>query len=212
MGGGTVTLAWFVERFSGVDPSALGLDLSAEQVLELAAAQLPPGAEGLLALPYWTGALTPYWDHDARGVLLGLTGVHGKSHVYRALLEGIAFEQRFLTSGAEQALGVPLEDVTVLGGGSRSRVWCQIIADVMQRRVSVVRQPESTCLGAGMLAAAAVGIHPSIPVAAEAMSGTSAAFEPDPVTASTYDRLYDVYRDIYPSTRELFVRLAEATR
>lgn len=210
MGGGTANLAWFVERFAGVDAGALGLDLSPEQILEAAAAQLAPGAEGLLALPYWTGALTPYWDHDARGVLFGLTGVHGKAHVYRALLEGIAFEQRFLTSGAEQALGVPVEDLIVLGGGSRSRLWCQIIADVMQRQVSVVQEPESTCLGAGMLAAAALGLHTSIEAAAESMSAGSASFTPDAATSTTYDRLYQVYRDLYPANRELFSRLAAA--
>lgn len=211
LGGGTFNLSWFIDNFSGVDPRALGLDLTPEQVLETAAAKLPPGSEGLLALPYWAGALTPYWDHDARGVLLGLTGVHGKSHVYRALLEGIAFEQRFLTSGAEKALGEPVTDVVALGGGSRSPVWCQIIADVMQRPVSVVREPESTCLGAGMLAAAAVGLHDSIQSAAEAMSGLATRFEPDPVTSAQYDPLYAVYRDIYPATRDLFARLAEAT-
>ncbi len=75
----------------------------------------------------------------------------------------------------------------------------------------VVREPESTCLGAGMLAAAAVGIHKSIPEAAAEMSGTSAAFEPDDVTAAVYDRLYDVYKDIYPTNRDLFARLAEVT-
>lgn len=212
MGGGTVNVSWFVEKFSGVDTRALGLEVSPEQVLETAAAQLPPGSDGLLALPYWTGALTPYWDHDARGVLLGLTGIHGKSHVYRALLEGIAFEQRLLTTGSEEAVGDPVEEVIALGGGSRSPIWCQIIADVMQRRVTVVREPESTCLGAGMLAAAAVGIHGSIQEAGAAMSGTSASFEPDDETANVYDRLYGVYRDLYPSTCGLFARLAELQR
>ena len=211
IGGGTYNLSWFVERFSGLDARALGLDLSPEQVLETAAAKVPPGALGLLALPYWTGALTPYWDHNARGALLGLTGAHGKAHVYRALLEGIAFEQRFLTSGAERALGAPVTDIVVLGGGARSPIWCQIIADVMGRRVSVVREPESTCLGAGMLAAAAVGLHPSVTDAAGAMSGTSASFEPDPSTSAVYEGLYDVYLDIYPATRDLFARLAAAT-
>jgi xylulokinase len=211
IGGGTLNLSWFVEKFSGLDTSSLGLDLSPEQVLETAAAKLPPGAEGLLALPYWTGALTPYWDHNARGVLLGLTGAHGKSHVYRALLEGIAFEQRLLTSGAEEALDQPITDIVALGGGSRSAVWCQIIADVLQRQVSVVHEPESTCLGAGMLAAAGAGTHESVPAAGAAMSGISASYDPDPGTVARYDRLYDVYRDIYPSTRDIFARLAEAT-
>lgn len=212
IGGGTHNLKWFVEKFSGVDTRALGLELSPEQVLETAAAQLPPGADGLLVLPYWTGALTPYWDHHARGVLLGLTGAHGKSHVYRALLESIAYEQRLLTSGAEQVLEKPIEEVLALGGGSRSAIWCQILADVMRRDVVVVREPESTCLGAGMLAAAATGLYPSIPDAATAMSGTARRFTPDPRVTEEYDRLYEVYRDLYPALRELFPRLAGAVR
>lgn len=207
MGGGTYNLNWFVERFSGLDSRALGLALTPEQILETAAAQLPPGAEGLMALPYWAGALTPYWDSDARGVLLGLTGSHGKAHVYRALLEGIAYEQRFLTSGAERVLEAPVEQLIALGGGSRSPVWCQILADVMRRRVDVVREAESTCLGAGMLAAAAVGVHDSILAAGDAMSGTSRHFEPQDDCSATYDGLYEVYRDIYPSLRPLFTRL-----
>ncbi|RLV50932.1 carbohydrate kinase [Nocardioides mangrovicus] len=211
IGGGTINLSWFVEKFAGVDTTALGLDLSPEQVLETAAAQLPPGAEGLLALPYWTGALTPYWDHHARGVLVGLSGIHGKAHVYRALLEGIAFEQRLLTTGAEEALAQPVTDVVALGGGSRSPVWCQIIADVMQRPVQIVREPESTCLGSGMLAAAAAAIHPSLPEAATAMSGCAAVYDPDPARGETYDALFEVYRDIYPTNRALFARLAAAT-
>ena len=208
IGGGTYNIKWFVDRFAGVDPRALGLELSPEQVLEAAAAMLPPGSHGLLALPYWTGALTPYWDHNAKGALLGLTGLHGKAHVYRALLESIAFEQRLLTEGAEAATKEPITRMIALGGGSRSRVWCQIIADVLQRTVQVVREYESTCLGAGVLAAAAVGIHPSVAAAAAAMSGTGQSFDPQPATVDVYDDLYRVYKDIYPSLRELFGRLA----
>ncbi|GGM05207.1 xylulokinase [Nakamurella endophytica] len=211
IGGGTYNVKWFVERFAGVDTRALGLELTPEQVLEAAAAQLPPGAQGLLALPYWTGALTPYWDHHARGALIGLNGMHGKAHVYRALLESIAFEQRLLTTGAEKATGTPITRMIALGGGSRSRVWCQIIADVLQRRVDVVAEPESTCLGSGMLAAAAVGIHDGIEQAVAGMSATGRHTDPDPAEAQLYDGLYAVYRDIYPSLRGLFGRLAAVT-
>ena len=63
-----------MERFSGVDPRSLGLDLSAEQILETAAAQIPPGSDGVLTLPYWSGALTPYWDPNARGMVVGMSG------------------------------------------------------------------------------------------------------------------------------------------
>lgn len=209
IGGGTFNLQWFVNKFAGVDPRALGLELSPEQVLETAAALLPPGADGLMILPYWTGALTPFWDHHARGAMIGLTGAHGKSHVYRALLESIAFEQRFLTEGAESALSAPVRELIVLGGGSKSRVWCQIMADVLQRDIDVVREAESTCLGAGMLAAVAAGLHPDIHTAAREMSGVGAHFEPDPKRVPIYDELFGVYRGIYPALRGIFPGLAE---
>jgi xylulokinase len=210
IGGGTLNLGWFVDKLSGIDSRSLGLDLIPEQVLEIAAAQLPPGADRLLALPYWTGALTPYWDHNARGALVGLTGVHGKAHVYRALLESIGYEQRMLISGAEPMLEAPVTDLIALGGGSRSQVWCQLIADIMRRRIDVVREPESTCLGSGMLAAAATGVHESIPAAAKAMSATAAHYEPDSERSAIYDELYEAYRDIYPALRSVFAKLAKA--
>lgn len=211
IGGGTHNISWFVEKFSGVDTQALGLNLTAEQILETAAAQLPPGADGLLVLPYWTGALTPYWDPNARGTLVGLTGRHGKAHVYRALLEGLAFEQRLLTDGAEARLSTPLERIVVLGGGSRSAVWCQIIADVLGRPLVVAREAESTCLGAGMLAAAAVGLHPDVVAAARAMSDTGTEYRPDPDRAATYDRLHRVYCDLYPRLKDLFAELGRVS-
>jgi xylulokinase len=209
---GAYTVSWFVKNFAGIDAKTFGLGISTEQILETAAAQLEPGSGGLLAVPYWNNALMPYWDLNARGIMVGLTGAHGKAHVYRAILEGIVFEQRLMTNGAEKGLEKPIEHVIALGGGSRSSLWCQIVADVMRRPVSVVQETESTCLGAGMLAAAACGMHGSIKDAAEAMSGTSARFEPDEERVSRYDKLYGVYEEIYPSLRHLFPRLTEALK
>jgi xylulokinase len=210
MGAGTYMVNWFVDRFSGFDPRALRLDLSAEQILETAAAQIPPGSGGLLTLPYWGGALTPYWDTNARGVVVGMTGAHGKPHLYRSLLEGMAFELRLLTDGVEPRLSKPLERIIALAGGSRSAVWCQIFADVLRRPIYVASEAESTCLGSGMLAAAAVGLHPSIREAATAMSGTGAEFRPDEGRAEVYDRLYGVYRELYPQLKGVFAGLNEA--
>lgn len=210
MGAGTYMVNWFVDRFSGFDPRALRLDLSAEQILETAAAQLPPGSGGLLTLPYWGGALTPYWDTNARGVVVGMTGAHGKPHFYRSLLEGMAFELRLLTDGVEPRLSKPLERIIALAGGSRSAVWCQIFADVLRRPIYVASEAESTCLGSGMLAAAAVGLHPSIRDAAAAMSGTGAEYRPDEGRAETYDRLYAPYRELYPRLKDVFAAMNEA--
>ena len=209
---GTFTISWFVDKFASVNAQDLKLGLSTEQILETAAAQLSPGAGGLLAVPYLNNALTPYWDFDARGILVGLTGAHGKAHVYRAILEGIAYEQRLMTDGAESGLEKPVEHVIALGGGSNSSLWCQMLADIMQRPVSVAQETESTCLGSGMLAAAACGIHGSIKEAAEAMSGVGARYEPDEERTGKYEELYEVYKELYPSLRPLFPKLTQALK
>lgn len=209
---GTYTISWFCDRFAHVDASSFGLALSTEQILETAAAQLTPGSDGLFAVPYLNNALMPYWDFDARGIMVGWTGVHGKAHVYRAILEGIAFEQRLMTDGAETGLEKPIEHLIALGGGSQSPLWCQIISDVMKRPISVAREAESTCLGSGMLAAAACGMHPSIKEAAEAMSGTKAHYEPDKKRSAQYDELYGVYRDLYPGLKAVFPKITRAIK
>ena len=210
-GGGTYNINWFVEKFAGIAARPFGLDISAEQILESAAAGLPAGSDGLLALPYLTGVLTPYWDSNARGVLLGLSGRHGKSHMYRAILEGLAFEQRLSTVGAESVTGARTERFLVMGGGSRSPLWCQIIADILGRPVEIAREAEATCLGAGILAAVGAGHYDSATTAAAAMSGVGRSYAPDPIQSEKYDRLFDIYKDIYPALRDQFTRLRQVT-
>jgi xylulokinase len=206
IGGGTQNVVWFVEQM-GVTKDAPGK--SPEQIMEEAASAVPPGAGGLLCLPYWTGAMTPYWDGHARGAFVGVSGLHGKAHMYRALLEGIALEQRLLTTGVEQATGQKIEEILMLGGGSRSPLWCQIIADVLGRSVKLVREQESTALGAGIHAAAALGLHSSLHAAADAMTGIDRSFEPDLALHERYSGIFDAYRSIYPGLKSTFQLIAE---
>jgi xylulokinase len=201
--GGTYTVDWFLERIAPLDAAALGLGLEAFDLLEVAAARLPPGAEGLLLVPYWASAQTPYWDPTAGGILFGFAGHHGKQHIFRALMEGIAFEQRLSFEGMEEHLDHPIETVLMTGGGSRSPLWRQIVADVTRKTVVVCREPETTALGAGILAGAAVGWHGSLRDAAAAMTGEGERHMPDPVAAQRYDALFAVYREIYPRTAPL---------
>ena len=212
IGGGTLNVAWFVERFSDIPARPFGLEVSAEQVLEAAAARLAPGSDGLLALPYLTGALSPYWDGNARGLFFGLSPQHGKAHLYRALLEGLAMEQRLSTVGAERALGAPIERFRAMGGGSRSPLWCQIMADVLRRPVEVTRETETTCLGAGMLAAVGAGLHPDLAAAASAMSGVGRIFRPHEPACAAYDPFYEIYLGLYPRLRDSFAQLQAALK
>ncbi len=207
IGGGTSNVSWFVDRFCDGTVRPFGLDVSAERVLEAAAADIPVGADGLLALPYLAGALSPYWDSDARGVFFGLGAHHGKAHLYRAILEGLTMEQRLSTTGAEAALGTPIERFRAMGGGSRSALWCQMVADVLQRPIEITQEIEATCLGAGMLAAVGAGLHANLADAASAMSDVRQVYRPDESTGATYDALYDVYVQLYPQLRDSFAQL-----
>ncbi|MEJ6502181.1 MAG: FGGY family carbohydrate kinase [Rhodobacterales bacterium] len=208
-GGGTYNVTWFIEQFSDIGHKPFGLDLSPERILEAAAGDLPAGSEGLLALPHLTGVLTPHWDSNARGVLFGLSPRHGKAHIYRAILEGLAFEQRYSTTGAEAAMGSWTKRFLLMGGGTNSALWCQIVADVLARPVEIAREVEATCLGAGMLAAAGAGLFPSIQAAADAMSGGGRVYDPQPGQVGRYDRLFEVYKDLYPALRDPFAHLNE---
>ncbi len=209
--GGTYIVTWFINHFARIDASALGLELGNEEVLEAAVRKIPAGAMGLLLVPYWNSVMNPYWDAAASGIVVGWRGIHDRRHLYRAILEGIAFEQRLHTSGVEAATGQEIESYVVMGGGSKSSLWCQIVADVTGKQVYRSATVEATALGAAILAAAASGLHPGIREAAAAMSRTEAkCFAPDPGQQAIYNRLYqEVYRNLFPALQPYLQRLTE---
>lgn len=205
--GGTSTVSWFMDHFAdprhGPDPFA---------AYETEAAELPAGAGGLMLVPYWNNVMNPYWDPAASGIVVGWNGGHRRHHLYRAILEGIAFEHRLAVEGIAAATEEPILGHVVLGGGSRSSLWCQILADVLAAPVSRARSADATNLGAGVLAAFAAGWYASIPEAAAAMTGTTEAFTPDADQAGRYDRLFrDVYRHLFPALQPFVDRLTALT-
>lgn len=213
--GGVFTIAWFVEQFAADlrgAANAAGQPQRAEEILEAAARQLPPGAAGLMLVPYWNNVMNPYWDPAATGVVIGWTGSHGRAHFYRAILEGIAFEQRLVGDAMMAALGAPFAEYVAMGGGSRSDLWCQIMADVTGVPVVRSTSAEATCLGAGILAAAAAGWYADVRAAAAAMTGVAGRFTPQPARQAIYDRLYrEVYRDLFPTVQPAVDRLTALT-
>ncbi len=204
--GGVYTVGWFAERW------ARDLGAAPEPALEREAASVPEGADGLLLVPYWHNVLNPYWDPAATGITIGWTGTHGRGHFYRALLEGIAYEQRLAGDGVMAALGHRFDEYVILGGGSRSGLWCRIMADVTGVPAVRAAESEATCLGAGILAAAGAGWYPDALAAAASMTRTGERFEPDPGRAAAYDRIYrEVYRPLFPAVQPLVDRLTEIT-
>jgi xylulokinase len=206
---GVFTVSWFVEMFAK-ELDKPGLSPGAEARLEEGARLVPPGSEGLVLVPYWLGSMTPYWDADASGVTVGWSGSHGLEHFYRAVLEGIAYEQRLAwESLAEAGLPSPRE-LRMVGGGSRSELWRQIVADVTGIPVRPSSSAEASALGAAILAATAAGWYPDAGKAAAAMTEAGETIAPDPETQGVYEQIYrEVYRPLFPTLRPLLDRLGE---
>jgi sugar (pentulose or hexulose) kinase len=197
---------WTVTRLFGADPHA---DPGIYDRLEAEAAAVPPGADGLVLLPYWSGVMTPFWDPDARGAVIGLDTGHGRGHWYRALMEGVALDLAMGYAAIEAATAEPVRELLGIGGGAKSALMRQIVADAAGKPVRVSSTVEASCLGAAMLAAAGAGWYPTPADAARAMQGEVVlTVEPDAGRAAVYRDLLAIYRDLYPALRDGFARLA----
>jgi xylulokinase len=164
------------------------------------AAEVAPGAEGLTFLPYLAGERSPLWDPDARGVLAGLTLAHGRAQVTRAILEAAALAIRHV-SEPMLAAGVRVGTMRVCGGPAHSATWNRIKADVTGFDVAVPRVLETTVVGAAIVAAVGVGIHPDVPSAIREMTGLERRIDPDPSARAAYDEAYRRYIELWPAVR-----------
>jgi xylulokinase len=199
---------WCREQFGET-----GADGIAGRDIEAGAALLPIGAEGLLTLPYWNAAQTPYWDALARGATIGWHGRHTTAHLYRSILEGVGFELRLHLERLEEVTGQQIESIRAVGGGARSPLWIRIVSDITQRPVQVYADHEVSAAGAAVLAREFLdrGTHP-LRKGATSAATLSHEVLADPSTAAGYDALFGVYRRIYPALQGAFPDLAAAAR
>jgi xylulokinase len=170
------------------------------------AAPIRAGAEGLLFLPYLSGERTPYPDPDARGAFVGLSLVHTRAHMTRAVLEGVAFGLRDSLE-LMKALGLDVRTVRAQGGGARSPLWRQILADVLGAEVAVPEAADGAALGAALLAGVGAGVWKSVEEAAATASGVTGSISPS-ANAAVYDEYYPRYRALYPALAPEFAALA----
>ena len=164
-----------------------------------AAIGTPPGADGLVFLPYLAGERSPIWDPSATGILAGLTLAHGRAHIARAILEASALAIRHVATPMLEA-GVAVTAMRVCGGPARSDGWNRIKADVTGFHVLVPRVLETAVLGSAILGALAVGAHRDLPDAIRAMTAIDRELDPDPRTREVYERAFAAYTALYPAT------------
>jgi len=159
------------------------------------AAQLPPGSEGLIILPYFLGEKTPIFDPGARGVFYGLTLSHQPHHIFRGILEAVIYGFRHHVEVLHEIGCVP-KHIIATNGGAKSRIWCQIAADVLNRPIRAYATHPGSALGAAFLAGMEGGVFQSWEEIRLFLSSPR-VFEPDAGAAAVYDGAYRMYRTLY---------------
>ncbi|MBI2718111.1 MAG: FGGY-family carbohydrate kinase [Rhizobiales bacterium] len=189
-------LNWFVSTFAGAETqTAAGQGLTVHQYLDRLAEACPAGCEGLAILPYFLGEKTPIHDASARGVFDGLTFSHGIGHLWRALLEAYAYAILHHIEVLND-MGHRTENFVVSDGGSNSRLWMQIVADVLQRPVQRLTGHPGSCIGAAWTAAIGAGLTDDWSGVGRFVS-SAGRLEPNPANARIYRDGYRRYRDLY---------------
>ena len=179
-------------------------------LLTAAAAEVPAGSEGLIFLPYLAGERTPHPDPNARGVFFGLSLMHGKAHMTRSVLEGVAYGLRD-SFELMRAAGASIERVRVSGGGARSALWRQILADVLNAPLETFAASEGAAYGAAILAGVGVGVFETVASACASVVSATASARPGPDRA-VYARNYPHYRNLYPALSDAFARIGDPSR
>ena len=188
------SLRWFRDTFAP--------GLSYDELLS-PAKDIPMGCEGLLFLPYLTGERTPHPDPLARGAFVGLTVRHGLGHLSRAVIEGVGFGLRDSFELIKSAGLASIEQVRISGGGARSALWRQILADTFDAELVTVNTTEGAAYGAALLAGVGAGVWADVDTACAATIRETGSTKPSESGVSFYDRVYGFYRRLYPALKEL---------
>ncbi|MGC9196577.1 MAG: FGGY-family carbohydrate kinase [Syntrophobacteraceae bacterium] len=203
-------ITWFKNQFAHKEVElAAKKGTVPERELDALLEQSPPGAGGLVVQPYWGPGLN---HPDAKGVIMGFSDIHTRAHVYRAVVEGLAYALLEGVQILEKRGKTRIRKLAVSGGASQSNQICQISADIFNLPLVRGKTTETSGLGAAIITACGVGIYPSISVAMNNMVAYEATFEPDQTNASIYRELFNrVYLKIYPSLRPLYKEIEAIT-
>lgn len=196
-------LTWFTKEFASelIDEAKIQ-SLAVEELLNSKLSEIPPGSDGLVLQPYWgPGLKRPL----SKGAIVGFSDIHTREHLYRAIIEGIAYALREGLESIEKSQKRKIKTLMISGGGSQSEAICQITADIFGLPVSRVQTYETTSLGAAISTFTAMGEFENIETAIETMSHKSKTFEPNTLAHQQYEYLYrKVYLKMYPQLKDVY--------
>ena len=205
-------VSWFKHEFGFLEKQqSEEMGVAPEELFDELAGTVSPGSDGLILQPYWSpGLRSP--GPEAKGAIIGFSDVHTRAHVYRAIIEGLAYA---LHDGADQISkrsGVKIDQLRVAGGGSQSNSTMQLTADIFGLPVARPHVYEASGLGAAIDAAVGIGIHPDFNTAVDQMTHLGDQFTPNPKAHHIYDQIYhEIYLKMYRQLSPLYHRLREIT-
>ena len=206
--GAGLSLKWFRDNFCAAEKqtaSLMGVD--EYYLMDKEAEQVPVGANRLLYLPYLMGERTPHLDPNARGVFFGLSAMHTKRDMLRAVLEGVTYSLRDCVEVFRE-MGISVDDMMACGGGGTSPLWRSMLADLYNCPVKTVASKEGPSLGVAILASVGAGIYGSVPEACDVIVKTDKTQNPQAENVPVYESYYQLYREIYPALKAQFATLA----
>ena len=202
--GAGLSLKWFRDQFCAAEvQTAQGMQVDPYQLMDQQAALSPIGANRLYYLPYLMGERTPHLDPNARGVFFGLSAVHERRDLLRAVMEGVTYSLKDCLSVFDE-MGLTVGRMAACGGGGSSPFWRQMLADVFHCPIATLRSKEGPALGVALLAGVGAGVYASVEEACDAVIAESGRQQPNDEAAEQYAKLYPLYRQLYPALQESF--------
>ena len=206
--GAGLSLKWFRDNFcTSEKETAKLMGVDEYYLMDKEAEKIPVGADRLLYLPYLMGERTPHLDPNARGMFFGLSAIHGKSHMLRAVLEGVAYSLRDCVEVFRE-MNINVNDMMACGGGGTSPLWRQMLADLYACDVKTVASKEGPALGVGILALTGSGVYSSVQEACANIIKTDKVQAPINDNIPKYEKYYQLYIEIYPAIKEQCQKLA----
>lgn len=207
--GAGLSLKWYRDNFCEAEKAAAaGMGVDPYYLMDRQVERVPIGSNRLLYLPYLMGERTPHLDPDCRGVFFGLSAIHTKYDMLRAVMEGVTYSLRDCVEILRE-MGLDTSQMMACGGGGSSPLWRQMLADVFGCGVRTTVSKEGPALGVAILAGVGAGLFSSVGEACDSLVEKNAVQQPDQAAVERYDAYYQLYTRLYPSLRDRFRELAE---
>jgi len=207
--GAGLSLKWFRDNFCvSESETAKNMGVDPYYLMDKEVETIPIGANKLIYLPYLMGERTPHLDPCSRGVFFGLSAMHEKKHLLRAVMEGVSYSLKDCVAILNE-MGVDVSDMMACGGGGTSKVWRQMLADLYECPVKTVASKEGPALGVAILAAVGAGIYKTVQEACDTIIKTKDVEQPNSESSAEYQKYYSVFKGLYPSLKDNYKVLAE---